>query len=88
MRIYTLLLRKTGGTGVAMSFTNLKQLCEFTGEKINYNQLLHHFTRKKLVYYENPYENIVIIRSIDLVKGRQRVIKKSKGHNDEYKPSF
>lgn len=81
MRIYTLLIKRPEGNGISMSFTNLTILCEFVGEKVKYNTLLHHFTRKKMTWYEDPYANILIVRSPGLMRGKQRVKMQPKGHN-------
>ena len=81
MAYYYTYLRETGPSeGISQVFTNLQLLTEFDPD-LSYNTLLHWFSRKKKVFWKEPYERVTIIRSHNLVKGRQRVVRKETGHN-------
>lgn len=76
-RYYTLFYKRKKGMGESAIFTNLKQLSDFVGknESFTYDKLLEHFSRKKMGYYEDPYNEVMIIKSTMLIKGAQRIIR-------------
>ncbi len=73
---------KTTGPGKCVSTvsTNLRGIIEFDPD-LSYNTLLNWFSRRRMTFWEDPYENTVIIKSFNLKKGKQRVVRKKMGHN-------
>jgi hypothetical protein len=86
---YTLHYKEFGGKGTAVIFTNLSGLAKFVCGKDShekfYNEVLNHFSRKKLQWYEDPYIGVSIIKSLQLVKGNQRVVSKAGSHSRNFK---
>ena len=91
MNYYTLFYKKPNGMGTSKVFTNLMRLAVYTGyeqgeaesdsESLNYYTLVHHFTRKKKTWYEDPYKGVIVIRSFDMERGRMRFKKGPAVHN-------
>jgi hypothetical protein len=71
--------------GESVVFTNLRRLADFIDGKKSYNRLLEHFSRKKKVWYENPYEGIIVIKSLQIIKGDQKPPKEKAVHSINFK---
>ena len=77
---YTILSKgKKPNMGLSKHFTNRKLLADFIG--ISYNTLTDHFVRKGYVWYYYEEQDITVIKVNSIEKGRQRVHRKSDGHN-------
>jgi hypothetical protein len=65
--------------GMAKGFSNRQILADFIG--IPYGTLTNHFVRDKKCYHYYADKDITVIKVNGLEKGRQKVKRKSKGHN-------
>ena len=81
MAYYYTYLKETGpNEGISQVFTNLQGIVDFDPD-LSYNTLLNWFSRKKKVFWREPYAHVMIIKSHNLVRGKQRVVRQDVGHN-------
>ena len=68
---YTYLKKNPGGKGISQVFTNLNSIVEFD-EDMKYHTLMRVFGKEKLTWWEDSYKSVMIIKSFNLQRGKQR----------------
>ena len=80
MAYYTYFKEGLGGKGISQVFTNLQRLVEFD-DSLNYHTLIRVLTKERKTWYKDIDTGIWVIKSHNLEKGMQRVVRKETGHN-------